>query len=81
MRRQFYDLMPGDTVTIGNSRVTVEAKTGQRARLKIESNEPVQRGRPERAVARPFQSPEPRRAPAEPVVPLQRPTFKAMPSG
>lgn len=77
MRRQFYDLRPGETITIGESRVTLEAKSGQRARLKVESNEPMQLGRPERAVARPFSaSPKPD-APADAgnVVPLQRPTF------
>jgi hypothetical protein len=41
MQRQFFDLKPGQTLTIGGSRVTLELKSGQRARLKVESDEPT----------------------------------------
>jgi hypothetical protein len=43
MKRQFFDLKVGDTLAIGESRVTLEAKSGQRARLRIESDEPTHR--------------------------------------
>lgn len=46
MKRQFFDLKVGETLSIGDSRVTLEAKTGQRARLRIESNEPTARSEP-----------------------------------
>lgn len=46
MKRQFFDLKVGDTLTIGDSRVTLEAKSGQRARLRVESEEPTSRGEP-----------------------------------
>lgn len=69
MRRQFYELKPGETVSIGDSRVTLEAKSGQRARLKIESNEPIVKGRAEPMPARPFgAAPAPSSA-AGPLVP------------
>lgn len=42
MRRKYFDLDPGQTVEVGNSLVTLEQKTGRRARLRIESNETVQ---------------------------------------
>lgn len=44
MKRQFFDLRVGETVEIGNSRVTAEAKTGSRIRIKVESDEPTRRG-------------------------------------
>lgn len=50
MRRQFFDLKPGESVAIGNSVVTAEAKTGQRIRIKVESDEPTHRGA---SIARP----------------------------
>ncbi len=54
MRRQFYDLKPGDVLAIDGSFITVESKSGQRVRLKVESDAPVQRGKPEGAVPRPY---------------------------
>ena len=39
----FIELAPGDTLVIGRSRVRMERKTGQRARLAIESPEDVER--------------------------------------
>lgn len=54
MRKQFYDLKPGDVLSIGGSVVTVESKSGQRVRLKVESDAPVQRGKPAAAVPRPY---------------------------
>lgn len=76
MRRQIHELKPGETVTIGDSRVTLEAKSGQRARLRIESNEPIVKGRREPMAARPFASSstpaEPQQAAAVPIVPRPR---------
>jgi len=46
VKRQFFDLKVGDTLTIGDSRVTLEAKSGQRARLRVESDEPTSRSEP-----------------------------------
>lgn len=53
MKVQYFDLKPGDSVTIGNSVVTAQAKTGQRLRIKVESDEPTNRGA---AIERPTQS-------------------------
>lgn len=40
-RRQFFELNPGQTVAIGDARVTLEQKSGRRARLRIESDLPT----------------------------------------
>lgn len=57
MRRQFYDLKVGESVTVDGSVITAEAKSGARVRLKVESNGPIQKGRPEPALARPYTPP------------------------
>lgn len=68
MSRQFFDLRPGETLRIGTARVTLEVKSGQRARLRVESDETTA---VERSVARPQVAP-----PQEPAVPmLPRPRF------
>ena len=59
MRKQFYDLQPGDVLSINGSFITVESKTGRRVRLKVESDAPVQRGKPEKAVPRPYTGNQP----------------------
>lgn len=41
LRRQFFELRPGETVEIGAARVTLEQKSGQRARLRVESDQPT----------------------------------------
>lgn len=38
----FQDLRPGDSVRIGTTVITVQAKTGGRARLRIDSQDDVQ---------------------------------------
>lgn len=72
MRRQFYELKPGETLQIGDSRITLEAKTGQRARLKVESNLPLAKARSEPAVARPFTASPAEASPSAPAF-LPRP--------
>lgn len=42
LRRQFFDIAPGEFVEIGNGRVTLEHKSGRRARLRVESDLPTQ---------------------------------------
>lgn len=37
----FLDIEPGDTVRIGQSSIVLEAKSGRRARLRIDSTEDV----------------------------------------
>lgn len=44
MSRQFYELKVGETLTVGDSRITLEAKSGQRARLRVESEAPTAKG-------------------------------------
>lgn len=39
----YLELSPGDTLVIGNSRIRVERKTGQRTRVAIDSTEDVER--------------------------------------
>lgn len=39
----YMDLAPGDTLTIGKSRIRLERKSGQRARLMIDSREDIDR--------------------------------------
>jgi len=69
MRRQFFDLRPGQTLTIGGSRITLEAKTGQRARLRVESDAPTALDRqPDTHVSRPEAAQD-----AAPPTLLQRP--------
>lgn len=56
----FQDLRPGDSVRIGSTVITVQAKTGGRARLRIDSQEDVQVIRAEDAdsdVAKPVSAP------------------------
>lgn len=48
LRRQFYEIEVGEFVQIGGSRVTLAHKTGRRARLMVESDQPTQ-GPKERA--------------------------------
>jgi hypothetical protein len=38
----FQDLRPGDAIRIGDSTITVQAKSGSRARLRIDSAQDVQ---------------------------------------
>ena len=72
MRRQFYELRPGQTLRIGDSFVTLEQKTGQRARLRVESDAPTAL-----ASTPAIQRPEPPRATPPAVPPLQRPPLPA----
>jgi hypothetical protein len=53
MRVQYFDLKPDEPLSIGDSRVTVQHKTGQRVRIKVESDEPTRKGA---AIERPTQS-------------------------
>ena len=39
----YQELLPGDTLVVGNSRIQIERKTGQRVRVAIESPEHVER--------------------------------------
>lgn len=66
------DLSPGDVVLIGNSRLTVEEKTGRRTRVRIESNEDVRHQKTE--LRRPGEGPAPIPNPAAPPA-LRRPTL------
>jgi hypothetical protein len=62
----FMELAPGDTLVIGQSRIVYERKSGQRARLKVDSHEDVERIKagepvPERhAASAPASMPTPR---------------------
>lgn len=38
----FQDLRPGDSIRIGSTTITVQAKSGARSRLRIDSSEDVQ---------------------------------------
>lgn len=71
MRKRYFDLRPGDSVSFGGSIVTAEAKTGQRLRLCVETaGEIVKRREGEAPIQRPNQS-VPAQMPA-----LPRPVFK-----
>lgn len=39
----YMDLQQGDTLLVGNSRIRLERKSGQRARLMIDSTEDIER--------------------------------------
>lgn len=62
MSRQFYELKVGETLTVGDSRITLEAKSGQRARLLVESDAPTAKGidRPRQATPTPPFLPRPK---------------------
>lgn len=71
MRKRYFDLRPGDSVSFGGSIVTAEAKTGQRLRLCVETaGEIVKRREGEAPLQRPAATP-----PAEPPS-IPRPMFK-----
>lgn len=71
MRRQFFELRPGETLIVDGSRITLEAKTGRIARLRVESDVPTSIDRGDSApVARPQQDSAPAPLPF-----LQRPQF------
>ena len=72
MRKRYFDLRPGESVSVDGTTVTAEAKTGQRIRLRVESNSEVVKLREGEA---PIQRPAAK--PAAPVsVSLPRPVFK-----
>lgn len=64
MSRQFYELKVGETLTVGDSRITLEAKSGQRARLRVDSDAPTAKG-----IDRPRQA-----APVQPFLPRPKAT-------
>jgi hypothetical protein len=70
LRRQFYDIAAGESVQIGSSRITLEQKSGRRARLLVESDQPTQ-GPKQRAPD--FQRATPTPAPAAGYASLQPP--------
>lgn len=73
MKRQFFDLKPGDTVMIGDSRVTVEPKTGNRIRLRVESSAPTRRLKTDESA--PLSLPRAVTAPGTPLSPLAAPAI------
>lgn len=73
MRKRYFDLRPGESVSFGGSTVTAEAKTGQRLRLCVETDgEIVKQREGEHPIQRPASSPKPGLPP--PAIP--RPMFK-----
>lgn len=75
MRRQFYELRPGETLEVGGSRITLELKSGQRARLRVESDVPTRKLSADAATA---PLPAPRPPPAAQAIPvLPRPRLPA----
>lgn len=69
----FVDLAPGDTLVVGHgTRIVMESKTGQRARLRVDSDQDVERVKageslPTRATS--ADVPAPRAAPEEHAAP------------
>jgi len=74
MRKRYFDLRPGDSVSFAGSRITVEAKSGARARLCIETEGDIRKGDVS-PVSRPAQAEAPA-ASASPFLPRPR-----LPSG
>lgn len=66
----FRDVQPGDRLTIGDTVIEVESKTGQRTRLRIDSPQEVVH---DKAGARPQF--------AAPPIPTPRPSAPAEPTG
>lgn len=68
MRKRYFDLRVGESVTFGASRVTADAKTGSRIRICVETPGDIAKGKGA------GDSPLPRPQPAAPVTPfLPRP--------
>lgn len=70
LRLQFFELDAGQSVQIGTSRITLEHKSGRRARLRVESDQPT-RGPKQSAPEFRRATPEP--APAAGFASLQPP--------
>lgn len=65
----YLELGVGDTLVIGNSRITVDRKSGQRTRLRIDSTEDVERikaGDPVPRAAQQVAAPQALQRPAPP---------------
>ena len=73
MRKRYFDLRPGESVSFGGSTVTAEAKTGQRIRLRVETAGDVVKLREGEADA-PIQRPTVK--PAVDATAIPRPIFK-----
>lgn len=71
MRKRYFDLRPGESVSFDGSTVTAEAKTGQRIRLRIETDGDVQKLREGEA---PLQRPAVKAQAVATAIP--RPVFK-----
>lgn len=75
MRKRYFDLRPGDSVSFGGSIVTAEAKTGQRLRLCVETDgEIVKQREGEQPIQRPAAVSGPKTGLPPPTIP--RPMFK-----
>lgn len=71
----FLDVLPGETVSIGNgTRITVEEKSGQRTRMRIDSDEDIRHGKAEKPRLSPPNRDDPAPTAAAPT--LRRPILK-----
>jgi hypothetical protein len=75
----FQDLRPGDSIRVGTTTITVQAKTGARARLRIDSPEDVQVVRAEDASSDVADT-TPRAPGMTPSAPAAKPTSLAVPA-
>lgn len=67
----FLEVEPGDEVRIGESRVRIERKGGQRVRLRIQSEDDVEHVKPSDTTAQPAAS----------ILPTAEPFSRRPPSG
>jgi len=71
----YQELLPGDTLVVGSSRIQIERKTGQRVRVAIESTEHVERIK----AGEPVPAQPPRQPAAAPPATAERTAFLKRP--